>query len=63
MYMRSLLILTLAVLAAACAHKGAVKVDCNGPLRPINQPTSSQPAPVTVEPATNEAPNTSEKRP
>jgi len=63
MFIRSLVILTLAVLAAACAHKGAVKVDCNGPLRPINQPTSSQPAPVAVEPTNKDAPKFSERRP
>lgn len=60
---RFLVILSLAFLAAACAHKGAVKVDCNGPLRPINQPTSSQPGPVTVGPTNKEAPNPSEKLP
>jgi len=63
MFIRSLVILSLALLAAACAHKGPVKVDCNGPLRPINQPTSSQPAPVTVQPKNKEAPNPSERRP
>lgn len=63
MFIRSLVILTLTVLAAACAHKGAVKVDCNGPLRPINQPTSRQPAPVTVEPTNKDARDPSEKRP
>ena len=63
MFLRSLLILTLAALAVACAHKGAVKVECDGPLRPINQPIASQPAPVTVEPATKEVPNAPEKQP
>jgi hypothetical protein len=33
----------------ACAHHGAQKVECNGPLRPINR--SDIPPPVTVEPA------------
>jgi hypothetical protein len=63
MLMRSVLILTLALFAQACAHKGAVKVDCNGPLRPINQPTSSQQPPVSVEPLKNDSPDPSEKRP
>lgn len=63
MFIRSLVILSLAVLAGGCAHKGAVRVDCNGPLRPINQPTSSQPAPVTLEPTNKEAPDLSEKLP
>ena len=63
MFIRSLVILSLTLLAAACAHKAAVKVDCNGPLRPINQPASSRPVPVTVEPTNKEAPNPSERRP
>jgi hypothetical protein len=63
MLMRTLLILMLAVCAAACAHKGAVKVDCNGPLRPINLPIARQQAPVTVEPASKEAPSPPEMRP
>ena len=33
----SVLILCLVALSA-CAHRGAVRVDCTGPLRPINRP-------------------------
>lgn len=28
----------LAVLLSACAHRGAIRVQCEGPLRPINRP-------------------------
>jgi hypothetical protein len=34
----SILIVCLISLSA-CAHRGAVRVDCKGPLRPINRPT------------------------
>jgi hypothetical protein len=34
----------------ACAHHGAKKVECDGPLRPINRADS--PPPVTIEPTT-----------
>lgn len=35
--------------AAACAHHGAVRVLCDGVLRPINRPDVTPPA--SVEPA------------
>lgn len=35
--------------AAGCAHKGAVRVQCDGVLRPINSPQMS--FPVSVVPA------------
>jgi hypothetical protein len=60
MLMRCLMMLTLALFAQACAHKGAVKVDCDGPLRPINQPTSSPQSPVSVEPPKHESTDPSE---
>jgi hypothetical protein len=50
----SVLIVCLISLSA-CAHRGAVRVDCKGPLRPINRPTQikgdtplSPPAPSTA---------------
>jgi len=63
MLRRCLQILVLALLAQACAHKGAVKVDCNGPLRPINQLASSQQSPVSVEVPTSDTAEQPEKRP
>jgi len=49
-------ILCLGVLAtclAACAHRGAVRVECEGALRPINRVDGKSPgnAPVSVVPA------------
>ena len=38
-------------LLAGCAHRGAVRVECDGPLRPINRPAPLKDAPVTVAPA------------
>ena len=34
---------------SACAHRGAVRVECDGPLRPINA-SSIKPDPVSVAP-------------
>ena len=31
-------LLILTVTLAGCAHRGAMRVDCDGPLRPINRP-------------------------
>lgn len=45
-----LCIVLVADLLAACAHRGAVRVDCEGPLRPINSPSQPEP-PVSVVPA------------
>jgi hypothetical protein len=56
----------LATLVTACAHRGAVRVDCEGPLRQINPPVSSREPPVTVEPADSSHPvdaTSAEKRP
>jgi hypothetical protein len=52
-------IVVLASLLTACAHRGAVRVDCEGPLRPINRPSEAQP-PVTVAPA-SDAPTTADR--
>jgi hypothetical protein len=54
----SALLITLAV--AGCAHRGAVRVQCDGPLRPINAPTQSLAPPVSIGPKTptNTSPNT-----
>ena len=43
--------IVLAALLTACAHRGAVRVECEGPLRPINRPASPGEAPVSVTPA------------
>ncbi len=40
----------LTTLLAACAHHGAMRVECDGPLRPINRPAPLKDAPVTVVP-------------
>jgi hypothetical protein len=53
----------LTTLLAGCAHRGAVRVECNGGLRPINQSVPSKEAPVTVAPASPEAPRTTERQP
>ena len=50
--LRSLLV---TLFLAACAHRGAVRVDCEGPLRPINRPAPLKDAPVTVAPGSPEA--------
>ncbi len=39
----------LALLFAGCAHHGAVRVECDGPLSPINSPVKE--APVSIVPA------------
>ena len=43
-------------LLAGCAHRGAVRVECDGPLRPINRPAPLKDAPVTVVPASPSTP-------
>jgi hypothetical protein len=45
----------VAILLAGCAHRGAVRVECEGALRPINRPAPLKDAPVTVAPANPEA--------
>jgi hypothetical protein len=46
-------LLILATCVVACAHRGAVRVECEGPLRPINRTDGKPPgeAPVSVVPA------------
>jgi hypothetical protein len=56
MYIRVCLCFVLATTSlAACVHKGAVKVYCDGPLQPINRPTAPDQAPVTIRPIEHEA--------
>lgn len=52
--------LVLSLILSGCAHRGAMRVDCEGPLRPINQPTLKGP-PVTVVPASPETPTSGER--
>jgi hypothetical protein len=50
---RMLLLIACLVSLSACAHHNAVRVDCEGPLRPINRP-----APVSsVAPSLPAAPS------
>jgi hypothetical protein len=58
--LRSLLV---TLFLAACAHRGAVRVDCEGPLRPINTPAPLKDAPVTVAPVNPDNSASGEKRP
>ena len=51
-----LCLILIGLTSSACAHKGAVKVECDGHLEPINRSSASDPAPVSVQPAT-EAPD------
>ena len=51
---RSLFLLNL---LTGCAHRGAVRVECDGPLRPINRPALLKDAPVTVAPASPSTPS------
>ena len=53
----------IAILLAGCAHRGAVRVECEGPLRPINAASTLRDAPVTVVPASPDTPKASEGRP
>jgi len=46
----------LVTVLAGCAHRGAVRVECDGPLRPINRPTQLKDAPVSVMPASPATP-------
>jgi hypothetical protein len=47
----------VAIFLVGCAHRGAVRVQCEGPLRPINRPISLKDAPVTIAPASPESTN------
>jgi hypothetical protein len=52
----------LITLLAGCAHRGAVRVECDGPLRPINRPAPLKDAPVTVAPASPGTPTGSDTK-
>jgi hypothetical protein len=58
-------LLVLATSVTACAHRGAVRVECEGPLRPINRAASTAPGegPVSVVPATPQSLPGGEVRP
>jgi hypothetical protein len=60
--LKSVASMILVITLAACAHRGAVRVDCDGPLRPVNSPIESHEPPVSVDsPKSDYSPN--EKRP
>jgi hypothetical protein len=42
--------LMVGILLAGCAHRGAVRVECGGPLSPINLSVHPKEAPVTITP-------------
>jgi hypothetical protein len=48
---KSMVVSMIALSLTACAHHGAVRVDCDGPLRPVNTPTEAHDPPVSVAPA------------
>ena len=56
-----LLVGLFGALTMGCAHKGATKVECQGPLRPVNPPKTAESAPVNVEPASKAAEARAEK--
>ena len=43
-------ILILGILLAGCAHRGALRVECGGPLSPINPPVPPKEAPASLVP-------------
>ena len=53
MWKRWVLIGLLLAALDACAHKGAIRVHCDGVLRPINSPDASPP--VSVDPVLPES--------
>ncbi len=55
--------LMVAISLAGCAHRGAARVECEGPLRPINRPAKFQDAPVSVVPASPNAAIGGERQP
>jgi hypothetical protein len=40
----------LGILLAGCAHRGAVRVECGGPLTPINPPVHPKEGPASLVP-------------
>jgi hypothetical protein len=54
--------LALVLLAVACSHR-ALRVGCDGPLRPINAPAPlATGAPAAMPPSVPELPNTEKQR-
>jgi hypothetical protein len=53
----------LMTVLAGCAHRGAVRVECDGALRPINPKEQLRESPVSVAPASSNAPTRDEGRP
>jgi hypothetical protein len=56
-------VLLLTVVLAGCAHRGAARIECEGPLRPINRPVPLKDAPVSVSPADSNTSTSTETRP
>jgi len=48
--------LVLMTVLAGCAHRGALRVECDGALRPINPKEHLVESPVSVLPASPDAP-------
>jgi hypothetical protein len=48
---KSMAVSVIVLILTACANHGAVRVDCDGPLRPVNTPTEAHDPPVSVAPA------------
>jgi len=48
--LKSITLAVCLVSLAGCAHHGAVRVTCDGALRPVNAPIESQDPPVSVSP-------------
>jgi hypothetical protein len=55
--------LVVAMALAGCAHRGAIRVECKGPLRPINQPAEVKGTSVRVGPASPSVPKSGEAQP
>jgi hypothetical protein len=57
--LKPILAVVAIVSLAACAHRGAVRVECDGVLRPVNTPIGAHEPPVStvpVSPAKDSAP-------
>lgn len=54
-------LMSVCLVLSACAHRGATRMECDGPLRPINPPMPEH-DPVSIAPATT-APNSDHERP
>ena len=48
MLLKTLFLLTSGMVLAGCAHHTAIRVDCNGHLRPINGPLPYEKSPASV---------------